>query len=53
VAGRSVIAQARAKWNEVRSPAALDREWDLSVKMALVTRDLMVGNPRLAELGYD
>ncbi len=38
--------------NKVRPRAALDREWELSVKMALVTRDLMVGNPRLAELGY-
>jgi len=31
----------------------LDRHWETVVKMALITRDLMVGNPRLAELGYE
>jgi L-fucose isomerase len=30
-----------------------DRTWEMSVKMALIARDLMVGNPRLAELGYE
>ena len=29
-----------------------DRSWEISVKMALIARDLMVGNPRLAELGF-
>lgn len=29
-----------------------DKTWETSVKMALITRDLMIGNPRLAELGY-
>jgi L-fucose isomerase len=29
----------------------LDSEWETSVKMALIARDLMVGNPRLAEAG--
>ena len=29
-----------------------DEDWAKSVKMALIARDLMVGNPRLAELGY-
>ncbi len=29
-----------------------DRNWETSVKMALIARDLMVGNPRLAELGH-
>ncbi len=29
-----------------------DREWDFVVKMALIARDLMCGNPRLRELGY-
>lgn len=29
-----------------------DRAWETSVKMALVMRDLMVGNPRLAETGW-
>ncbi|MEF2073986.1 L-fucose isomerase [Consotaella aegiceratis] len=27
-------------------------EWEISVKMALICRDLMIGNPRLAELGW-
>ena len=35
-----------------RSRAQLDVEWEKSVKMALIARDLMVGNPRLAELGF-
>lgn len=36
----------------VRSREQLDREWETSVKMALIARDLMVGNPKLAELGF-
>jgi len=35
-----------------RSRAQLDRDWEVSVKMALVARDLMAGNPRLAALGW-
>lgn len=35
-----------------RSRSQLDQEWETSVKMALAARDLMVGNPRLAEMGY-
>ncbi|MCU0989742.1 MAG: L-fucose isomerase [Xanthomonadales bacterium] len=35
-----------------RSRAQLDREWELSVQMALIARDLMVGNPALAAAGY-
>lgn len=35
-----------------RTRAQKDTDWDTSVKMALIMRDLMVGNPRLAELGY-
>ncbi len=30
----------------------LDNEWETSVKMALIARDLMVGNPKLAEMGF-
>jgi L-fucose isomerase len=30
-----------------------DQDWEKVVKMALVARDLMAGNPRLAELGFD
>ena len=29
-----------------------DRDWEYCVKMAMIARDLMVGNPRLAELGF-
>lgn len=35
-----------------RSREQKDRDWETCVKMALIARDLMVGNPRLAELGY-
>jgi L-fucose isomerase len=30
----------------------LDLEWEKSVKAAIIARDLMVGNPRLAEMGF-
>ncbi|MEG6613204.1 L-fucose isomerase [Pseudoclostridium thermosuccinogenes] len=29
-----------------------DKQWETCVKMALIARDLMIGNPKLAELGY-
>jgi L-fucose isomerase len=29
-----------------------EKEWSMSVKMAIICRDLMIGNPKLAELGY-
>jgi L-fucose isomerase len=35
-----------------RSRAQKDDDWAVSIKMALIARDLMVGNPRLAEMGY-
>ena len=35
-----------------RSRTQKDQDWATSVKMALITRDLMVGNPKLADLGY-
>ncbi|MBW7881077.1 MAG: L-fucose isomerase [Caldilineaceae bacterium] len=35
-----------------RSRDQKDADWATSVKMALITRDLMVGNPKLAEMGY-
>lgn len=35
-----------------RSRAELDVDWETSVKMALLMRDLMVGNPALKSLGY-
>jgi len=30
-----------------------DWEWETVVKMALIARDLMIGNPRLAKLGFE
>lgn len=30
-----------------------DKVWETCVKMALIARDLMVGNPRLAKLGFE
>jgi L-fucose/D-arabinose isomerase len=35
-----------------RSRSQKDQDWATSVKMALIARDLMVGNPKLAEQGY-
>jgi L-fucose isomerase len=35
-----------------RSRAQKDSDWETVVKMALIARDLMVGNPRLAELDF-
>ncbi|HRV08118.1 MAG TPA: L-fucose isomerase [Acidobacteriota bacterium] len=30
-----------------------DWEWETCVKMAMIVRDLMIGNPKLAEMGYE
>ena len=55
------LAWVREKCNEgrdhnppqmQRSRAQKDQDWEFVVKMAIIARDLMVGNPRLAELGY-
>jgi len=35
-----------------RSRAQKDQDWEFVVKMTIIARDLMVGNPRLAEPGY-
>ncbi len=35
-----------------RSPEQRRRDWEYSVKMTMIGRDLMVGNPRLAEIGF-
>lgn len=39
--------------NRQASRERKDWEWETCVKMALIVRDLMVGNPRLAELGFE
>ena len=36
----------------VKSRAAKDADWEYVVKMAIILRDIMVGNPVLAEMGY-
>jgi len=38
--------------NRQRTRAQKDADWEKVVKMALIARDLMAGNPRLAELGF-
>ena len=35
-----------------RSRTLKDRDWETVVKMTLIARDMMVGNPRLAELNW-
>jgi len=42
-------------WNPApqrRDQKRKDLEWETVVKMTMIARDLMVGNPRLAELGF-
>ncbi|HEY3332056.1 MAG TPA: L-fucose isomerase [Capsulimonadaceae bacterium] len=42
-------------WNDPaiqRSQEQKDKDWEFCVKMALIGRDLMIGNPRLKELGF-
>jgi len=35
-----------------RSKEQKEREWEIVVKMTLIIRDLMIGNPKLKELGF-
>jgi L-fucose/D-arabinose isomerase len=35
-----------------RSRSQKDKDWEMIVKMTIISRDLMVGNPRLAEHGF-
>ena len=42
-------------WNspkQKRSRKKLNEEWEISVKMALIARDLMIGNPKLKKAGF-
>jgi L-fucose isomerase len=40
-------------WNaNPQARGKLDEDWEVCVKMALIARDLMVGNPALAKLGF-
>ena len=36
-----------------RSRSQKDKDWDDVIKMALISRDLLIGNPRLAEMGFE
>jgi len=45
--GKDYNAPAAQKTREQK-----DKEWETVVKMALIARDLMVGNPRLAKAGF-
>ena len=36
-----------------RSEEAKEKDWQTSVKMALIARDLMVGNDKLTEMGFE
>ncbi|WP_248926826.1 L-fucose isomerase [Paenibacillus hamazuiensis] len=36
-----------------RSAKQKEQDWETVVKMTLIARDLMVGNPKLAEMGYE
>lgn len=36
-----------------RSRQQKDKDWETVVKMTLITRDLMIGNPKLAALGFE
>lgn len=44
--------QGRDTNKEKRSRKRLDSEWEFVVKCAIIVRDLMIGNPRLAKLGF-
>ncbi|WP_432663341.1 L-fucose isomerase [Wukongibacter baidiensis] len=45
--GREVNEESKIKSREEK-----DKDWETVVKMTLIMRDLMVGNPKLCELGY-
>lgn len=38
--------------NQQATAAKKAQDWEFVVKMALIARDLMIGNPKLAELGF-
>jgi L-fucose isomerase len=35
-----------------RDPAGSDKDWEFIVKMTLIVRDLMAGNPKLKDMGF-
>lgn len=44
--------QDRNSVQSQRSRAQKDKDWETVVKMTMIARDLMIGNPRLKELGF-
>ena len=36
----------------VKNPAEREADWEFIVKMTIIVRDLMIGNPKLKELGF-
>lgn len=38
---------------KVKSRREKDKDWEFVVKMTMIIRDLMVGNPKLAKMGYE
>jgi L-fucose isomerase len=52
VKANCVEGQDRNPPHMQRTRAQKDEDWAISIKMAMIARDLMAGNPRLAELGY-
>jgi L-fucose isomerase len=38
--------------DQTRSREQKDRDWETVIKMTLIARDLLIGNPRLTELGF-
>ena len=42
----------RNREEKKKSRERMDREWEMVVKMALIARDLMIGNPILKTLGF-
>ena len=52
VKGRCREGNDRNPEAQQRSRAQKGKDWETVVKMTMITRDLMIGNPRLAELGY-
>ena len=42
----------RNREDRKHSRSQKDKEWEMVVKMTLIARDLMVGNPKLAKLGF-
>lgn len=37
---------------KVKDRAGKDKDWEFVVKMTIIMRDLMIGNPKLSELGF-